>query len=358
MEVEMGRNVIEIPKFMQELPEKEEEIEQSEKPPKKSPKKTKKKRKIGSKIAFAIGIILSILAGHTVAKVQVGIQNTFNLMNRESVIDMDDVEVDHENLVSENEVLNILLVGADKRAEWAEKGRSDSVMIATLDNKNKRLKITSVMRDLYVTIPEHGEDRFNAAYSYGGVELLYKTIAQNFNLKLDGFVIVDFEAFKSVINTIGGVEVTLTEAEHKYLINSYKTGSIQDLVPGTNVMNGSQALAYTRIRQDAHGDFGRTQRQRNVLQAIFTKAKSMPLSKLKELINKLMPYLTTDLNDSEIISYMMSVLMMGTTEIDQLRIPVDDSFTQDRIRNMAVLVPDLEKNKKELNYFIFEYKGE
>ena len=259
--------------------------------------------------------------------------------------------------MEDDRIINILLVGSDKRATWTQTGRSDSAMIATLDLKHKKLKLTSLMRDMYLTIPGYGENRFNAAYSFGGVSLMYETIASNFGIRLDGYAVVDFSAFKKVINTIGGVKITLTDEEHQYLTTAYKRGSVLDLQPGTNVMNGEQALAYTRIRQDAQGDFGRTERQRKVLQAIFTEAKSMSLAELISLAEELMPYISTDLTNDQIMSYMQSVLMLGTTQIDQMRIPIDNSYEQRRINNMAVLVPDMETNVNALQDFIYNYGG-
>jgi anionic cell wall polymer biosynthesis LytR-Cps2A-Psr (LCP) family protein len=122
-------------------------------------------------------------------------------------------------------------------------------------------------------------------------------------------------------------------------------------------MDGNQALAYTRIRQDGNGDFGRTQRQRVVLQAIFKEAKSMSYSEVMDLANQILPNVATDLSNEEIISYLTSILTLGTTEIDQKRIPIDDSFTQDRINNMAVLIPDMDVNTNALQEFIYEYDG-
>lgn len=296
----------------------------------------------------------ALLAGHGVARVQYEITETLSLMDRESEMDLNDVEVG--DLASEDKIINILLVGADKRESWSQAGRSDSVMIATMDLKHKELKLTSLMRDMYVSIPGHGETRFNAAYSYGGVSLLYQTIAENFGIKLDGYVVVDFAAFKNVINTIGGVEVELTQAEYNYLITAYanKKTSVNKVKPGKNTMNGTQALAYTRIRQDNQGDFGRTQRQRNVLNAIFKEAKSMSLSELKNLAKEVLPCVVTDVTNEEVFSYLMSVIMMGTTEIQQLRIPVDNGYTQQRINNQAVLVLDWDMNKEALQNFIFQ----
>lgn len=319
---------------------------------------TGKQRKKRTRVRIIIGfmIVLSIVVGHFAGRVVYEYNHSLSLLNRESGIDLSDVDVDQSKLASENKIINILLVGADKRKAWKEAGRSDSVMIATLDLKHKQLKLTSLMRDMYVQIPGHGENRFNAAYSYGGITLLYQTIAENLGIKLDGYVVVDFAAFKQVINKIGGVEIELTDAEYQYLVKAYakKNDSAKHVKPGLNLMNGEQALAYTRIRQDAKADFGRTQRQRNVLQSIFTKAKGMSIGELKDLANKLLPSIVTDLSNGEITSYLLSVIMMGTTEFEQLRIPVDNSFQNQKIRGMAVLVLDLQKNRDALQNFIFQ----
>lgn len=320
--------------------------------------KKKRKKKIIKKVLFGLLLSLSLIGGWAVATIESQVNATLNRIDRDSLTDLSSVELGEGTFAYDKDVINILLVGSDKRATWTEKGRSDSTMIATLDLKNKRLKLTSLMRDMYLTIPEYGEDRFNAAYAYGGVRLLYETVASNFGIRLDGYVIVDFSAFKAVIDTLGGVEIELTDGEHKYLTTAYKKGDVLLVKPGLNNMNGVQALAYTRIRQDAKGDFGRTERQRKVLQSIFNEGKKMSYTKLMDLTNTMMPYLSTDLTNDEIISYMKSVLMLGTTEINQMRIPVDNSYTQDRIRNMAVLIPDMEINRQAINDFIFNYDGE
>ncbi len=317
----------------------------------------KKRKRMVKRILFSMLILVAVVTGHLVARIQTQVNNALNSMDRSSGIDLSNVQVNAANISTDNRIINILLVGADKRENWKEAGRSDSVMIATLDLKHKRLKITSLMRDMYVPIPEHGESKFNAAYSYGGVELLYQTIATNFGIKADGYAVVDFAAFKTVINTIGGVDVKLTQDEYEYLTTAYKKGSVLKLKPGLNKMDGNQALAYTRIRQDGNGDFGRTQRQRVVLQAIFKEAKSMSYSEVMDLANQILPNVATDLSNEEIISYLTSILTLGTTEIDQKRIPIDDSFTQDRINNMAVLIPDMAVNTNALQEFIYEYDG-
>jgi len=318
--------------------------------------KKKKRKRIMRRIAFFVCLVISIGAGYSSARVNYEIEETFALMNRDDAENMS-AGIDESELVSDQQIINILLIGSDKRSTWKQIGRSDSTMIATIDNKHKRIKLTSLMRDMYVTIPENGQNRFNAAYSFGGVNLVYQTIAENFGIKLDGYALVDFSAFKKVIDTIGGVKIELSEQEFTYLTTAYHRGSVLDLKQGMNLMNGEQALAYTRMRQDLQGDFGRTQRQRKVLNAIFMKAKTMSLNDIMDLTKEIMPSVTTDLTDGQIMSYLKTVLFMGTTEIDQFRIPVNNSYTPETIRKMKVLVPDIEKNTQELNHFIFEFDG-
>lgn len=320
--------------------------------------KKKRRNRVIKRTVFALLCTLAIITGWAIATIEAQVNAALNKMERDPSNDLSTVELNDELLTYDKDVINILLVGSDKRATWTEKGRSDSTMIATLDLKHKRLKLTSLMRDMYVPIPGYGEDRFNASYAYGGVKLLYETIATNFGIKLDGYVIVDFTAFKAVIDTIGGVDIKLTDKEYQYLTTAYKKGSVLDVQSGMNNLNGEQALAYTRIRQDAEGDFGRTRRQRDVLQSIFNEAKGMSYSELMELTETMMPYLATDLTNEEIFSYIKSVVMLGTTQIDQMRIPVDNSYTQNRIRKMAVLIPDMTINTQALNDFVFNYDGE
>ncbi|MFW5677495.1 MAG: LCP family protein, partial [Acetivibrio ethanolgignens] len=171
---------------------------------------------------LVLSFLIAIIAGVGVARVQYELDSTLNKLDRKSAINLSEAVAGEENLTSDDKIVNILLVGADKRESWSESGRSDTVMIATLDMKHKQLKLTSLMRDMWVEIPGHGTHKFNAAYSYGGVSLLYQTIAANFGLKLDGYAVVDFKAFQEVIDAMDGVEIELTQAEYEYLVKAYK----------------------------------------------------------------------------------------------------------------------------------------
>ncbi|MCI8308456.1 MAG: LCP family protein [Lachnospiraceae bacterium] len=321
-------------------------------------KKRKKRRVIIKSIVLAVLFICAAVAGNRVAALRWKIHGSFILANFDTnpIIQNVDKEAlsNGAEFITSDDVINILLVGADKRESWADSGRSDSCMIATIDLKNKKLKLTSLMRDMYLDIPGKGKHKFNFAYSSGGVELLYKTILQHFGIKVDGYVIVDFAAFKRVINTLGGVNIELTDEEHEILMKRYHRTSVLDLKPGKNKMNGTQALAYCRLRQDLRADFGRTDRQRYVLEQIFKKMKKKPVNKWYDVLNAVMPEVTTDLSEDKIIEYMTNVIFLGTTTIDQLRIPVDGSFKGlEDTPDGDVLDIDVEKNREALKDFIF-----
>ena len=261
------------------------------------------------------------------------------------------------DLEYDQDVVNILLIGADKRADENDAGRSDTTMIATIDLKNGKLKLTSLMRDMYIEIPEYGYHKFNAAYSYGGVQLEYETIANNFGIKLDGYVEVDMEAFREVVDLIGGVPMELTEAEAYFMQTAYKNSKHgeKNVTAGANMLTPYQALAYCRIRQDVTGEFGRTDRQRKVLISVYNAFKSEDLMTITNICMKALKYVTTDLTEEQIRSLMTSVISMGTTDIEQLRIPYEGSFTEGRLAGDGawVMQVDYEANKAALQYFIF-----
>lgn len=330
---------------------------------------TPKKQKVKKVIKVFIFVLLfaaSAIAGNRVAsKVNeygfegiTDIQNTLKLVKYDDsgVIQNVDKEAmsSGEELLESDEIINILLVGADKRESWTEAGRSDSCMIATIDLKHKKLKLASLMRDMYVDIPGYGMHKFNAAYSYGGVKLLYKTIVKNFGIKVQGYAIVDFAAFKKVIDALGGVNIKLTQEEYDILMSRYHKTSVLKLKPGINKMNGTQALAYCRLRQDKNADFGRTGRQRYVLNQILKKMKSKPKKKWVKVLKVALPEITTDLSEKEIMNYMLNVYLIGNTEVEQFRVPIDGTYYDQRVDGASVLGIDIEPNKKALEDFIFE----
>lgn len=272
---------------------------------------------------------------------------------------------DSDDLISDDEIINILVVGSDRRANETESERSDSTMIATLDMKTKQIKITSLMRDMYIDIPGHGMDKFNSSYAYGGVELLAETITSNFGIKLDGYVIVDFSSFRKVINELDGVEIELTQEEVDYLNNTGEedTGFIlnekyRTLKVGKNNLNGAQALAYSRIRKVTNpklgdGDFGRCMRQQYVIRQILKKVKDESTADILSIATSLMSDVSTDLNSAMVRRLVRTVMNLDTSDIESLRIPYDGTYLMGRRNGMFVFLINLEANKAKLQNFIY-----
>lgn len=337
----------------------------------------KKKKRIWPKVLWGLALCLSVFAGFWIARTQIVLSS----VNQNTDNSFEKIELPEGVYNSDNHIVNILVIGNDFREEagYTASGLPDVMMIATLDKKHKNLKLTSLLRDQVVQVSGYGENRLNSCYGYGedGPTLLYKTIAQNFNIKLDGYVEVGFDAVKAIVNAVGGVKIELTESEAAYLnaTNYIRPAKYRTVKPGMNTLNGAQALGYSRIRKAAKGispvtpngltdDYGRTWRQRNVINAIFSKAKGMSLSKLMDMAQKILSqYITTDLGTSDIISYMKDVVWMGTTEIYQLQIPLEGYYTSDPDYYVgsqklgSVLLPDIPANSDALNQFIFKYNG-
>lgn len=261
----------------------------------------------------------------------------------------------------EEGVYNILLLGEEAIDSGNSRGRTDLIIIATLNKNNKAIKLTSLMRDTLVQIPGYKENKLNTAYEKGNVDLLYETISLNFNIHLDGCVLVNFENFEDIIDYMGGLEITLTAAEAKYLRNTnyISNPKYRTVVEGKNLMNGNQVLGYSRVRKRAaitgnNNDYGRTDRHRIILNAIFEKYKSKSKVELLTAMMKILPMVKTDIDSKTFEKLLMTFLEMGTTKIEQLRIPADGMFTDNvKVRGMDVLIPDLPKNVSLLHGFIF-----
>ena len=256
--------------------------------------------------------------------------------------------------------VNILLLGEETIDSGTSRGRTDVMLILTMNKREKTIKLTSLMRDLYVQIPGHLDNKLNSAYATGGIPLLYDTIELNFDLKLDGYILVDFNDFEKIIDLLDGVDISLTRTEANYLntTNYISNPNYRNVVAGMNHMNGNQALGYCRIRkvgtaEQVYNDFGRTTRHRILLDAIFNRYKSLGLWDLAMVANSCLPMVTTDLDASEIEEYLKIALDIGPSKLDQFRIPVDGTFEDATIRKMSVIVPNLQKNVTALHEFIF-----
>lgn len=268
-------------------------------------------------------------------------------VNPDAVV-MEDGELDWGGaapLIGQNEdILNIMLIGQDARP-GETRARSDVMILVTVNKQEKTLTLTSFLRDLYVQIPGYSNNRMNAAFAWGGMSLLDSTLETNFGVTVDGNFEVNFEEFASVIDLLGGVDVELT-ANEASVVN--KSVGYSGVGSGMQHLNGDQALAYARIRK-LDSDFGRTNRQRKVLTALFEKFKNSDLDTLMSLMNEVLPLLTTDLSKSEILSYAAEVLpMLSQLTLTSQRIPADGAYVDATISGMAVLKADMTKARELL----------
>ena len=249
---------------------------------------------------------------------------------------------ENADLIAQGEqYINILLIGQDRRP-GETRARSDSMILCTIDTEKKTMVMTSFLRDLYVDIPDwngrtYQDNRLNACYAFGGMGMLDLALEKNFGIQVDHNLEVDFGGFSEIINIFGGVTVNLTKAEANYMG--------QGLKEGVNFLNPDQALSYSRIRY-LDSDFGRTNRQRNVLTALFNSIKTMNADQLTQLINTILPMMTTDMTNADITAYMVRLLpILPELEISTQYIPASGAYKSCYVRGMAVLVPDMEANR-------------
>lgn len=264
-------------------------------------------------------------------------------------------DAEAEIIENSEDVINILLIGQDRRSADEGRQRSDVIILCTINKPMKTLTITSFMRDMYVQIPGYQDNRINVPYVLGGMDLLDRTLATNFGVQVDGNVEVDFYGFIDIINLMGGVDMELTAAEANYMNLNYSwdvdDGSNKNwnLTEGMNHLNGSQALCYARMRYVGNGDFDRTARQRKVLSALMDKAKELSISELNLLLQYALPLITTDMENSEIMGYAVELFpMLSDLTVSTMRIPVDGGYEATYVQEMAVLVPSLYANRSAL----------
>ena len=246
-------------------------------------------------------------------------------------------------------LLNIMLVGQDNY-EGGSRQRSDSMILVSINTKTKKVSVISFLRDLYVSIPGgYSNNRLNTPYRFGGFKLLNQTMNVNFGVTIDGNIAVNFDSFKEVIDKVGGVDIHLTAAEATYM--GYNGGKA-----GVAHLDGGGALIYARIRH-LDSDFVRTQRQRNVLMAVLSKIRQLSVGELMDLMNAILPSLTTNMSNSQILSLMTQLApMVSTMEVNTYRVPANDAYRYASIRGMSVLVPNLDRIRTDLKeeYLPFE----
>ncbi len=253
----------------------------------------------------------------------------------------------------------LLIVGVDTD-DPRIRGRSDTMMLAVLDARNKQLKLISFMRDMYVQIPGHGHNRMNAAYVYGGAEALKNTLEKNFHVQADGYIAVNFAMMITLIDAIGGVDIEVEEQELKPLNGILEYYNYQNGKPeaegrleqaGMQHLSGLQAMSYSRIRK-IDGDYERVGRQQRVMMAIFNRMKNMQPEELMDIMMQQIDFVATDVTIATAVSMMQDVVAMDTIDTRYLRIPVSRSSRNTVLNKAYFIIPNLEKNQKAISEFL------
>ena len=331
----------------QESRRREEDYEE------RKPKK-KKKRKSGfgrfMRFIFVLLLILIVILGFFINAIL-------------SKFDHIDTVVADRDTSMKGSQYNILFIGQDAR-EGESGQRSDTMILCTINKSNHTVVLTSFMRDMYVDIPGYGGNRINAAYAFGAsdgiegsVNLLDKTIEEDFGVTIDGNMLVDLGTFLDALISVGNVDMELTAEEAEYMNENPAIGSntdesdeVWDLHEGMNSLTPTQAMCYARMRHVGNSDWERTERQRKLIKAVISKVKHGNILAGIKIANGVAPCITTDLSKGEIMKMGLGIVFGG--DMQSYRLPVEGAYYNDNINGMAVLVPDMEANKNYLQEYI------
>ena len=325
------------------------------------------------KIIFSFAIIISIVVG-LIGGAMIYAYKMLDSLNYQPIENNGGSSEYVTGSAQDPMILNVALFGVDKHDEADIRSRSDSIMILSLDSRHKKIKLTSLMRDMWVPIPGYKDNRINTAIALGGEPLAIKTIEHNFGIKIDRFCTVDFEGFRDIIDIIGGldIEITAKEAHHinrllielddalvKGGLKPFKSPLLKE-VDGVHHMNGAQALQYARSRkvptaEGLHDDYARTFRQRRVISLVVDKFKSSSLPQLLSVIEKVGPYINTNLKKNEIITLSKNSVKYLKYDLAEFRLPQEGNFEGQNINGASVLVvSDMNKARYDLAKFIYE----
>ncbi|NGU66469.1 LCP family protein [Clostridium perfringens] len=262
-------------------------------------------------------------------------------------INKDNLSINKAQVEEENHIKNIALFGID--APKGKVGRSDAIMILTLDEEHKVMKLTSIMRDSYVDIPGHGDDKINHAYAFGGPELAMKTLNENFKVNVEDFMVVNFTSLPEIIDKLGGVKIDIIPEEIHHIPGITSSGE--------QILNGAEALAYSRIRYATGGDYKRTERQRVVLEAVFEKLKSTPSKEYPSLIDDFLPYVETNMSSMDMIKLATDVAPLVKGNLETARFPLDGYCDGKMINGVWYLVYDRQATLNQIQEYIYDNKN-
>ncbi len=274
-------------------------------------------------------------------------------INKMNIVDRGERLPQASGVMSSSGTRNILLIGTDSRSD-GERGRSDSMIMLSMCSDTNTINMVSFMRDAYVEIPGHGSSKLNAAYSFGGPELLMDTIEQNFKVEIDDYITVNFNSFADIVDAVGGVEIEVSDEEAaainvmldskegKKFFGEPKKSDYLDGA-GTYEMNGKQALFYSRLRKVGNADFERTERQRKVLNQIIGKVSNP--ARLMSAAGSALPSMTTNMGKGSL--YLLSLkapFMLAGYDTAEIRIPAENTYSGANVGGQSVLQVDFDAN--------------
>lgn len=325
-------------------------------------RRKKKSWSTTKKVVLSLVMVLVILIG-TVLGFYKHIKNKIYVKKEPSISNNDSEFKEVEGIT------NVLLIGVDAR-DLDEPCRSDSMIIATLDNNNKKVKLTSLFRDTLVDIPGHGEAKLNSAYMLGGPELLMKTVKETYNVSIDKYIIINFWGFETIVDYIGGIEVDVKDYQleelNKYIGESTGGNDCPVEKTGIQTLNGKQALSYARIRYNVGDEYERTDRQREVIFKVIEKLQNTKPSKYLGVMNTMLEYIKTNIDPLEALNMAYTIYKFPSLDVEQLQIPLvalsetrnykelGSVFLMDRLQNASILYNFIYENKypneEEFNY--------
>lgn len=260
-----------------------------------------------------------------------------------------------------NNIINIVLFGSDSRdVNSAESGRSDTIMILSINPKTKRIKLISIPRDTYVNVPGYGKTKINHAYAYGKEELSIKTINNNFGLNITEYATIDFSGLVNIINQMGGVQMTITPEEMTYINGALTwniSGNKEKLTTSGNVtLNGEQALAHSRNRTLGN-DFTRASRQRQVIEALINKIATRNVSEIMDLADDFLKEVKTNINVTSYIPALTNIVLNKDSYLKNMisvQVPSTDYANGKMIDGVYYFVSDMDRAKKDFITYIYE----
>ena len=290
------------------------------------------------KVLGVLLIIILILLGLTLG---IGYAFISDKLSNVNFVDIDEANIELNSGVEQElkDYRNIAIFGLDSRDNSFSNSRSDCIIIVSINKKTNDVKLTSVYRDTYVDIEGHGLDKITHAYAYGGPELAINTLNKNLDLNITEFVTVNFDTVETIVDSIGGITLTITDSEASQI--GFSSG-------GTYTLDGKEALAYSRIRK-IDSDYQRTERMRTVLEAVFNKVKKQELSEISNFVDIVLPHISTNMSTNSIISLVPSAVFYKIT--DSTGWPYDVSgYSSDAWYGVPVT---LESNVQELHQEVF-----